>query len=92
MGWIDNATTWPARIGADPLDDEELRQKKALLVVFTVIILPVSLVWGALTSPSDRRSGILPFIYLAVSVGSLVIFARTRRFQPLLVTSSSTSC
>ena len=29
-----------ARIGADPTDDEELRQKKALLVVVTVIILP----------------------------------------------------
>jgi hypothetical protein len=46
-----------ARIGADPRDDEELRQKKALLVLIAVLILPVS-----------------------------VVFARTRRFHPFLVT------
>ena len=32
-GWIAGATAWLARIGADPRDDEELRQKKALLVL-----------------------------------------------------------
>ena len=33
-----------ARIGADPQDDEELRQKKALLVLLAVLIAPVSVV------------------------------------------------
>jgi hypothetical protein len=31
-----------ARIGADARDDEELRQKKALLVTLAVLILPIS--------------------------------------------------
>lgn len=30
--------------------------------------------------------GFVPFIYFAVSLGSLVVFGRTRRFQPFLVT------
>ena len=37
-----------AGIGADAGDDPDLRQKKALLVVLAVLILPVSVVWGIL--------------------------------------------
>jgi guanylate cyclase len=86
VGWIGNATTWRARIGADPHDDDELRQKKELLVTLAVSILPVSVVWGALYLAFGSLVGILPFIYFTVSVASLAIFARTKRFQPLLVT------
>jgi guanylate cyclase len=75
-----------ARIGADPLDDEELRQKKALLVVVTLIILPISLVWCALYLALGTPAGITAFVYFAVSLGSLVVFARTRRFEPFLLT------
>ena len=35
-----------ARIGADARDDEELRQKKALLVLLAILILPLSAVWA----------------------------------------------
>ena len=81
--------TWAAslsRIGADARDDEELRQKKALLVLLAVLILPVSVVWGSLYLALGSLVGIVPYVYFAVSLGSLVIFARTRRFQPLLTT------
>jgi guanylate cyclase len=74
-----------ARIGADPSDDEELRQKKALLVVVTVIILPISLVWGFLYLGFGSPGGVLAFVYFAISLGSLVVFARTRRFEPFLL-------
>ena len=37
------------------------------------------------TWPSARRSAYIPFIYFAVSVGSLVVFARTGNFRLLLV-------
>ena len=74
-----------ARIGADPRDDEDLRQKKALLVLLAILILPVSAVWGALYLAFGSLVGIVPYIYLAVSVGSLVSFARTRNFRLLLV-------
>jgi guanylate cyclase len=85
-GRIDRTTARLARVGADPRDDEELRQKKTLLVLIAVLILPVSLVWGGLYLAFGSWVGIVPYIYFAVSLGSLVIFARTRNFQLLLVT------
>ena len=74
------------RIGADVGDSEELRRKKALLVLLSVLILPVSVVWGSLYLALGSLVGIVPFVYFVVSVGSLARFARTRRFEPLLVT------
>jgi adenylate cyclase len=65
-----------ARIGADPGDNEELRQKKALLVVVAVLVLPVSIVWGSLYLAFGSLVGVIPFVF----------FARTGRFQPFLVT------
>src|SRR5437764_11257741 len=72
-------------IGADPEDDEDLRQKKGLLVLLAVLILPVSAVWGSLYLAFGSPVGILPFVYFAVSVGSLVVFGRTRNFRLLLL-------
>jgi guanylate cyclase len=85
VGWIANRAALLARIGADPEDDQELRQKKTLLVLLAVLILPVSVVWGTLYLAFGSPVGIVPFVYFAVSVGSLVVFARTRSFRLLLV-------
>ena len=86
VGWIANGAAVIARIGADVRDDEELRQKKALLVLLAFLVLPVSVVWGSLYLGFGSPVGVVPFVYFAVSLGSLVVFARTRRFMPLLVT------
>ena len=86
IAWIDNAAARLAPLGADPEDDEEIRQKKALLVLLAVLILPVSAVWGTVYLAFGSPVGIVPYIYLAVSIGSLVLFARTRSFRLLLVT------
>ena len=75
-----------ARIGADPRDDADLAQKKSLLVLIAALILPVSGVWGALYVGFGSWAGITAFIYSAVSLGSLVVFARTGKFRLLLVT------
>jgi adenylate cyclase len=85
VGWIANRAALLARIGADPDDDQELRQKKALLVVLAVLILPVSAVWGILYLALGSSVGIAPLVYFAVSLGSLVVFARTRSFRLLLI-------
>jgi guanylate cyclase len=85
VGWIANRAALLSTIGTDPQDDQELRQKKALLVLLAVLILPVSVVWGTLYLAFGSPVGIVPFVYFAVSVGSLVAFARTRSFQLLLV-------
>ena len=84
-GWIDSAVTRLARLGADPQDDEELRQAKSLLVLLAILILPVSVVWGSVYLAFGSPLGYIPFLYLAVSVGSLVLFARTGNFRLLLL-------
>ena len=72
------------RIGADPHDDADLREQKALGALLAVLIAPVAGVWGVVYLAFGSWVGVLPFIYLAVSVGSIVWFARTRRFEPFL--------
>ena len=86
VGWIANGAAWLARIGADPRDDEDVRQKKALLVLLAILILPVSVVWGSLYLGLGSPVGVVPYVYFVVSLGSLVVFARTRRFHLFLVT------
>jgi len=73
-------------IGQRPEDDDDLRARKTLLVLLAVLILPVSVVWGSLYLGFGSAVGFVPFIYFAVSVGSLVVFARTGNFRSLLVT------
>jgi adenylate cyclase len=73
-----------ATIGADPLDDDETRRRKALLVLVSVLILPVSLVWGSLYLILGSPIGYVPFVYFVVSLGAIVVFARTRSLPQLL--------
>ncbi len=83
--WIHRAAGRLARIGVGPEDVEELREKKKLLVLLAVLILPVSVVWGSVYLAFGSPVGIVPYIYFAISIGSLVLFARTRNFRLLLV-------
>ena len=78
--WLDRA----ARIGADPRDDEDLRLRKALLVLVSVLILPISLVWGAIYLAFGVTAGLIAWLYLLISVGAIVIFSRTRDAEWLL--------
>ena len=72
--WLDRA----ARIGADPRDSDELRFHKALLVLVCVGILPISLVWGVIYLALGATAGLIAWLYLAVSVSAIAIFARSR--------------
>ena len=85
VGWFAGVAASLGRIGADPRDDDELRQKKALLVLVAVLIAPVSVVWGILYLALGSAVGIAPLVYCAISVASLVVFARTGNFRSLLV-------
>jgi adenylate cyclase len=73
-----------ALVGADPHDDEETRASKALLVLISVLILPISLVWGGLYLALGAPSGLLAFVYFAISVGAIAVFTRTHDFAFLL--------
>jgi adenylate cyclase len=73
-----------ALIGADPRDDEDTRASKALLVLISVLILPISLLWGSLYVALGAPSGLLAFVYFAISIGAIAVFIRTHDFALLL--------
>jgi adenylate cyclase len=66
-----------SQIGARPTDDEETRSRSALLVLVSVMILPVSIVWGTLYLAFGSPIGVVPFAYFSVSLAGLLTFART---------------
>jgi guanylate cyclase len=81
---LETALARLADIGADSRDDEELRARKALLVLVSVLILPVSLLWGGLYVALGAPSGLFAFAYFAISLGAIALFARTRDFALFL--------
>ena len=73
-----------AQVGADPRDDEDLRARKALLVLISVLILPVAALWGALYLAFGSPVGVVPLVYFVVLLGAIAVFSRTRDFAWLL--------
>ena len=73
-----------ALIGADPLDDEDTRSSKALLVLISVLILPIALLWGVLYLAFGSPVGFVPLVYFVVLLGALGVFSRRRDFALLL--------
>ena len=71
-------------IGADPEDDEDLRARKALLVLISVLILPVAGLWATLYLSFASPVGWAPVAYFGVLAGAIVVFSRTRNFLWLL--------
>jgi adenylate cyclase len=81
----DRVTARLTRVGADRHDDEDLRARKVLLVLISVLILPVAGLWGALYLAFGSPVGVVPLVYFGVLFGSIVVFARTRDFAWLLL-------
>jgi len=73
-----------ALVGVDPRDDDDLRVRKALLVLISVLILPVATLWGALYLGFGSPVGVVPLVYFCILLGALVVFSRTRDFPWLL--------
>jgi len=88
LGWTrasaNRVTARLALLGADPHDDEDLRARKALLVLISVLILPVAALWGALYLAFGSPVGVVPLVYFGVLLGAIVVFSRTRNFERLL--------
>jgi adenylate cyclase len=80
----DRVTARLMLVGADPHDDEDLRARKALLVLISVLILPVAALWGALYLAFGSPVGVVPLVYFAVLLGAIAVFSRTRDFPWLL--------
>jgi adenylate cyclase len=81
----DRALAYLARIGADPQDDDDTRAGKALLVLISVLILPVSLLWAGLYLAFGSPVGWVPLAYFVVLLAAIVVFSRTRNFGQLLL-------
>jgi guanylate cyclase len=73
-----------ALIGADPHDDEDTRASKALLVLISVLILPVSLLWAAFYLAFGSPVGWVPLGSFVVLLTAIVVFSRTRNFDQFL--------
>ena len=88
LAWIlaapHRVTARVMRVGADPHDDEDLRARKALLVLISVLILPVAALWGVLYLALGSPVGVVPLVYFAVLLGAVAVFSRTRDFAWLL--------
>ncbi len=68
-------------IGADPRDTADERFRKRLLVGVALLILPVAFAWGCMYwAFGERAVALTPWAYVAGSVISLAVFARTRSF------------
>jgi adenylate cyclase len=82
--WFDATLTRLAKVGAHPDDDEDMRLRKALLVLLAVGIWPISLVWAVLFVALGSWTGWFAAVYLAISVTSIALFARTGNAGVLL--------
>jgi guanylate cyclase len=73
-----------ASIGADPADDDDVRLRKALLVLVCLLILPISAVWGAIYLALGAWAGLVAWLYLLISIGAIAVFSRRRDVEWLL--------
>jgi class 3 adenylate cyclase len=80
----DRALAQLSKIGADPRDDEDVRLRKALLVLLAVLVWPISLVWATLFLALGSWTGLLALNYFVISVASIALFARTRNTSVFL--------
>ena len=81
---LDRAVDGLGKVGADPADDNETRLRKALLVRIAVLILPISFLWAGLYLAFGAWSGSVALLYAAISIVSIVIFARNRNYRLFL--------
>ena len=82
--WVDAAIRGFAKVGANPGDGDELRLRKTLLVGLSILVWPISLTWATLFLALGSWTGWFAAIYLAISVASIVLFARTGNASLLL--------
>ena len=71
-----------ATIGADPSDSDEMRLRKALLVVLALLISLLAVGWGLIYIIfGEPLGGAIPLTYTVLSLASVVLFTLTRRYD-----------
>lgn len=75
------------RIGSDPGDSSEERERKELLVGISLMVLPAGILWGALYWIFDEPvAALFPWGYAAASAVCIAVFGWSRSFGFLRVT------
>ncbi|MBI5292981.1 MAG: adenylate/guanylate cyclase domain-containing protein [Chloroflexi bacterium] len=70
------------RIGADPLDSDDLRLQKSSLVLAAFMFIAAGAAWGAMYFLfGEPVAGAIPLSYSIVSLVSVVTFHLTRRYE-----------
>ena len=76
-----------ARIGADPGDSDEVRLQKTLSMLGACMFMAAGTLWSILYfSFGEYLAGSIPLGYVIVSLLSILVFHRTRRYQLFLFT------
>src|SRR5438093_12574147 len=71
-----------ATIGEDPSDTDEMRLRKALLVVLGLLISLLAVGWGLIYIIfGEPLGGASPLTYTVLSLASVVLFTLTRRYD-----------
>jgi guanylate cyclase len=81
---LERALVRLSTVGADPGDSEDARLRKGLLVLTSILILPVAFVWAFLYVTFGSVFGWVAALYAAISIGSILLFARNRNVELLL--------
>lgn len=69
-------------LGADPRDDEDTRLRKLLLLVAALTVTPLSALWGLVYWLAGAPiAALIPWLYVAISAVSLVVFARGHSYR-----------
>jgi hypothetical protein len=70
-----------SRIGADPLDTDELRLRKTILSAFVISFWPLPILWSFIyLAYGEAVAAAIPFAYDIIALASLAVFAATRGF------------
>ncbi len=79
--FFDRLISFSASIGADARDSAEVRQQKTLLVVSSFMLLLPGALWGLIyIALGEASAGLIPLGYALLSVASMLVFARVRRY------------
>lgn len=70
-----------ATLGVSEADEDETRTQKVALTLAATLVTVLAVAWvGTYWALGLRTAAAIPFIYQVASIGSLVVFARTKRY------------
>lgn len=79
---IRNIFVWILRIGADPIDDDDIRLRKSLLVVCALPFALAGIAWGMMyVLFEEPLAGMIPLSYTIISLLSITHFGLTRHYR-----------